>query len=252
MLRDMLAHRWLTNVLYPPACLLCHARLPAADAAVASLLWQSVMCQGCRDAMTPSGRPVCTRCGVGLRGAFDATVECRTCRQTPPPFTMARAPWRYTGAAQEAVRQFKYHRRWRLGARFAQDMATVARASLPLEEISVVLPVPLHWLKQRVKGFNPAEQLARPLAHSLEKAYAPRALRRTRWTRTQTRLGIRDRFRNVRAAFTADPHAVGNRSVLLVDDVLTSGATITDCTRALMDADARAVFVLTAARTPLG
>jgi ComF family protein len=130
-------------------------------------------------------------------------------------------------------------------------MAVTARSSLPLQEVGAVLPVPLHWLKRRLRGFNPAEHLAYVVSQSLEKPYAPSALRRTRWTTTQTRLHGQERFRNVRQAFAAQERFVRDRTILLVDDVLTSGATANSCSLALKAAGARSVFVLTAARTPL-
>ena len=242
----MHAHRVLTNLLYPPVCLLCHARLSAPSLDLACEL----VCDDCQGAMVHSGRPLCTRCGVGLPGAFDAMMQCASCRDTPLAFEMARAPWRYAGAARVAVQEFKYHRRWRLGRWLAQEMVVTARSSFPLEELTGVLPVPLYWLKQRLKGYNPAEQLACLVARSLETPYVPGALRRARWTGTQTRLSWHQRFRNVARAFAAHPALVQDRSFLLIDDVLTSGATANACAVALKEAGARAVFVLTAARTP--
>jgi ComF family protein len=188
---------------------------------------------------------------VELRGAFDAVLDCAACRKAPRTFELARAPWRYDGLAQTAVRRFKYERRWRLGRWLAEGMARTAQTSLPLEEVAAVVPVPLHWLKRRLAGGNPAEELARAVSQRLGAPCLPQALVRTRWTATQTRLSWSQRARNVREAFTAFPAAVRDRTVLLVDDVLTSGATADACARALKQAGARRVFVLTAARTPL-
>ncbi len=200
--------------------------------------------------MPRNGPPCCNDCGVALRGAFDAVARCRTCRQHALAFERARAPFRYAGPAQEAVRRFKYRRRWRLGRWLAARMAETAYAEFPLQDIALILPVPLHWLKRRLRGWNPAEFLAASVARTLEKPCQPQALRRRRWTATQTRLPHARRFRNVRSAFSARPELVRDRSVLLVDDVLTSGATAEACARALREAGARRVFVLAAARTP--
>ena len=230
----------LTNLLYPPACLLCHAPLPAAD---------RPLCGACEQACPRNGPPVCTACGMELPGAFDALLRCRVCRNIPPAYEMARAPWRYAGGTAQAVRQFKYHRRWRIGRWLVEAMAAAAHTSLPLDEIDAVVPVPLHWLKRRLRGADPVQQLAGGLARSLEKPCLPLALRRRRWTATQTRLRGRARRRNVRGAFAARPRLVRGRSLLLVDDVLTSGATAQACAQALRAAGARRVFVLTAART---
>jgi len=127
----------------------------------------------------------------------------------------------------------------------------MARVSLPLEAVDAVLPVPPHWLTRRLRGFDAAALLAEAVARSLEKPYRPRLLSRTRWTATQTHLHGRERFRNVHGAFAARKRSAEGRAFLLVDDVLTSGATASACALALKAAGARHVFVLTAARTPL-
>ncbi|MBI4341751.1 MAG: ComF family protein [Candidatus Omnitrophica bacterium] len=238
----MYPHAILTNLLYPPACLLCRTPLPDST---------RPLCGGCEQACPRNGPPVCAACGKELPGAFDALLWCRACRNSPPAYEMARAPWRYAGCAAEAVQQFKYHHRWRIGRRLVEEMAAAAHASLPLDDIDAVVPVPLHWLKRRLRGFDPVEQLAGGLARSLCRPCLPRALRRIRWTATQTRLQGRARRRNVRGAFAANPQAVRGRCLLLVDDVLTSGATAQACAEALRRAGALRVFVLTAARTSL-
>ena len=249
----------LTDLLYPPACLICRAPHPfpgsAPRARPGDRSWRAggaeLVCRGCAARLSPSGPPVCARCGIGLPGACDALVECRSCREHPPAFDAARAPWSYAGAAEEAVRQFKFHRRWRLGRWLAEEMASVANAAFPVEEVSAILPVPQHWLKRRLGGFHGAGRLADAVARSLGKPCRPDALRCRRWTATQSRLPWRTRARNVRDAFAARGRFVRGRSVLLVDDVLTSGATADACARALKAAGARRVFVLAAARTPL-
>ncbi len=235
------------NLLYPPACLLCQAPLPSSGLAPHR---EETICPGCVGRRSRSGPPVCVRCGIDLLGAFDAVMECGSCRTLRPSFDMARAPWLYTGAIQQAIRQFKYHRRWRIGRGLANDMAGTARASFPLHEVAAVLPVPLHWLKRRLNGFDAAEHLAETLAHDLEKPYLPTALRRRRWTATQTRLHGQARLRNVHQAFAAQERFVRHRTVLLIDDVLTSGATAHACAAALKRAGALRVYVLAAARTP--
>jgi ComF family protein len=152
---------------------------------------------------------------------------------------------------EELVRQFKYHRRWRIGRWLAEHMVLTAQRSLPLDEVAAVLPVPLHWLKRQLRGTNPSEELATTVAQSLKKPCLLHALRRSRWTKTQTHLSWRKRARNVQEAFVARARVVRDRHLLLIDDVLTSGATANACALALKQAGARRIFVLTAARTPL-
>ncbi len=233
--------RTLVDVLYPPACLLCHTRC----------VREAGVCGACVAACRRLREPVCTRCGLPLEAAYDAQVLCRSCRVVPPAFEIARAAWAYTGPIQTAIQQFKYRRHWRIGRWLAEEMVVVAQRELPLEAIDAVLAVPMHWLKRRARGEDPSAVLARCVAGRLEKPYLRRALRKTRWTQTQTSVHGRDRFRNVREAYRATGRLEDGR-FLLVDDVMTSGATADACARALADAGAGAVSVLTAARTLLG
>ena len=243
----------LANLLYPPACLVCHGRMPTAglQRRAGSPQTTPPICAECLGAMARNGPPACSRCGLALPGAFDATLECAACRAVSPAFALARSPWQYAGPLREAVREFKYHRRWRIGRWLADEMAALAQSAFPLDEIAAVLPVPLHWLKERLRGANAVGQLARPIATALGKPYLPSALRRTRWTRAQTDLSWRERRQNVQRAFVARPRGIQGKAVVLVDDVLTSGATANACALALREAGARRVFVLAAARTPL-
>jgi ComF family protein len=201
---------------------------------LASLLYPSA-CPVCRTVRSDHGTvPLCPAC-LG-RAEPDAPATCAT--------------WRYTGVVADAVRQFKYQRRWRLGAWLTDGMEGFVRRWMPMDDIDVVVPLPSHWLRRRLRGFDAPDALARALARRLDKPCDPRALRRPRWTASQTRLSWPQRLRNVRGAFAARRSRVAGRAVLLVDDVLTSGATARAASRALRRAGARAVYVITAARTP--
>ncbi len=261
----MQAHEVLTNLCYPPACLLCHAPLPACAApdmltvgaagrpATGSahpappVERDEVLCDACRGDMRQSRPPCCRRCGLSLDGAYDASPVCAGCRARPPAFDRAQSPWQYAGAVPGAIRAFKYRGRWRIGAWLASRMA----ASVPAGAIDLVVPVPLHWMKRLLRGADSSADLARRVARALDAPCAPQALRRTRWTATQTALSPAGRRSNVRGAFAARSRFVAGRSVLLIDDVLTTGATADACAEALKAAGAARVVVLTAARTPL-
>ena len=232
----------LVNVLYPPACLICGARLAVEP--------QTPLCEACVQAMPRSAAPLCTRCGVRLSGAFDAMLTCAACRATVSAFEYARAPWQYAGAVHEAIHAFKYQHRWRIGRWLAQEMIATAQRTLPLDELTLLVPVPSHGWKRRLTGFDAPHYLGALVARALDKPWDPSALRRRRWTATQTRLSWRARARNVQNAFAARPEAVHRQHVLLIDDVLTSGATAHACAQALKAAGAASVYVLTAARTP--
>ena len=228
----------MLHLLYPPACLLCHQPIASAHLTV---------CEACNRSLARYTPPVCQRCGRPLSAAYDADVLCAHCRRRPTAFEQARAPWVYRGAARQAILAFKYHGHHRLGAWLAYEMAELAKDILPMDEIDLVVPVPRHWLKRRLRGIDPAVCLARRLAHSLHRPIDQATLRRVRWTASQTRLSPAQRTRNVRHAFRARADRLQDRTVLLIDDVLTSGATAQACAQTLRESGARRVFVLTGA-----
>ncbi len=240
------------DALYPPACLLCRRRVvaPLSKPHAGLGARNRLFCDACEGAMPVLRPPVCQRCGVGLDGAYDAQFWCSRCRTRAFAFEQARAPFVYLGAVREAIHAFKYDGHRRIGSWLAERMAQTAARDLPVEEVTAVLPVPMHWLKRRLKGANPAAFLAQTVAELLHRPCHLRAVQRRRWTPSQTRLSLRQRFRNVADAFRPCRRAVEGQTILLVDDVLTSGATAHACADALRTAGAARVYVLTAACAP--
>ena len=228
----------LTHVVYPPACLVCRRRLQSTDV---------LFCETCEGTLHPLQPPFCQRCGAELAGAYDAHSTCQRCREQPLAFEHACAPFAYLQTARDAIQAFKYHGRRRIGLWLAAQMAHSAAYRLPLAELECVVPVPMHWAKARIRGNDPVALLASTVADVLQLPYRPKVLRRIRWTPTQTRLSVSQRFRNVREAFRAPQPIPRDAATLLVDDVLTSGATADACSRALKAAGVTRVFVLTAA-----
>lgn len=241
MCLDML--KSVISVLYPPACLLCQRWIAMSS---------ELFCELCRRSMDPLLPPVCQQCGVGLSGAYDAQSVCRRCQEQPPAFAQARAPFVYRGRVREAIHAFKYRGRHRIGLWLADKMVRTAETELPLSRISRILAVPMHWTRQRLKGDNPAAFLACAVAKTLQFPCQLDIVRRTRWTRSQTRLTLSQRVRNVAGAFEVRRPPAGDEAVLLIDDVLTSGATVNACAQVLRTAGVKEIFVLTAACTPPG
>ena len=227
------------DVVLPPSCLLCGA--PVGDS--------GALCPDCWNRVSFIGRPCCARCGLpfDIEAAPDAV--CGDCARTPPAYDRARAAFRYEGAGRELILAFKMADRSWVAPRLA---AWLHRAAAPLlPDADLVVPVPLHRWRLLARRFNQAAVLAGLLARETEALAAPDLLVRTRRTPPQTRLSRAARRRNVRGAFAVRPsraHLVAGRSVLLVDDVLTTGATVSACARALRNAGAARVDVATLAR----
>lgn len=237
------------DLVFPALCPLCQTTLGADR--------RDPLCGPCWRAITRLGRPRCHVCGAAppLAATFDDVSEpaqpappCAACATDPPPYDYARSAAIFEGALREAVHALKYSGRRAL-ARPLGDLAAEHCAATLAEAIEAVVPVPLAPDRERERGFNQAELLAQRVAWRLGVPVRPRWLRRVRPTRPQSDLAAAERRANVRGAFRASP-GVSGRHVLVVDDVLTTGATLGECARALRDGGARRVGVLTVARVP--
>ncbi|WP_353198218.1 ComF family protein [Sandarakinorhabdus sp.] len=203
-------------------------------------------CATCFAALQFMGPPQCACCGVPLPHDGDAAAQCGACLADPPPFATARAPLAYGGPARQVVLALKHGRRLVLARLMARAMLRVAG---PLPDDSVIVPVPSHRWRLWQRGFNQAAEIARHVARQSGRALAVDALVRVKPTVSTKGLTRKQRTANVTGAFkVARKAAVQGRAVVLVDDVMTTGATVSACARQLHRAGARHVAVLTYTR----
>ncbi len=227
------------DLILPPQCLNCGCVVEEVK----------TLCGECWQAAAFLAPPWCACCGLPFEEDPGAGALCGACLRRPPPFARARAVMVYNAASRHMVLSFKYGDRTDMAPAFAEWMARTG-ADL-VAEADLIVPVPLHWTRLFRRRFNQAAMIARELGRVAGKEFAPDVLVRKRRTPTQAGLGYTGRARNVRGAFKVAPrrraHLKGMR-VLLIDDVLTTGATLAACARVLNRAGAKAVDVLTLAR----
>ena len=223
------------DFLLPPRCVACDSRVVSPDG----------LCSDCWCDMPFITSPVCERLGLPLSlDLGDGALSARAIAE-PPAYDRARAVAIYSGVARQLVTGLKFSRRRELAAPMGRWMAKAGRPFL--SPGCVVAPVPLHRYRLLQRRFNQSADLGRVVAAVTGLEWDPLLLQRTRMTRQQVGLDSNARHKNVRGAFRVRPghetHVAG-RHVILVDDVLTTGSTVTACTRVLRKAGAENVTVL--------
>ncbi len=227
-------HR-LFELMFPPLCPVCREGL-ADDG----------LCAECVKTIRWIERPFCPVCGIPFSAGTDQH-RCAECIKKRQPFERARSAIYYEGAGLKAIRRFKY--RYDMTVEDSlRRFITYGLALLDTEGFDLMVPVPLHPKRLRERGFNQALLIARMLSGHTGIRVEPQALRRVKYTSPQVALEEKERLVNVRDAFMVeDEGLVRNKKVLLVDDVMTTGATIRECAGTLKRAGAR-VYALTVAR----
>lgn len=239
----VLFSRWIGEALLPPRCLVCEA--PGAGG--------RDLCAACRDAL-PWNHRACPRCALPVPGGD----YCGRCLRRPPPLDATVAAFAYRFPLDRLLPRFKFHGDLAagrlLGQLLAEALAEASAAGEPGNSLraggpQALVPVPLHPRRLRERGYDQALELARPLGRALNLPLRADGLRRVRATAAQSTLGAAARHGNVRGAFVAAPGPWPER-VALLDDVMTTGATLGECARALRRAGVLRVEAWVVARAP--
>lgn len=235
----------LASVIFPAPCRICGETLDNAS--------RIPICRRCLASLDRIAGPACERCGCPIVSRVpletSAAPLCHICRRGLYDFDFARSYGVYSSAMARAIILLKYHAVFPLGGWFARRLEETARAHPESYAADIVVPVPVHRSRLRERCYNQAELIARPLAKRLNIPLRSCLLVRTKPRPDKLRLTMRERWRTVRGAYaTLEGARVDNLRVLLVDDVLTTGATLDACSRALRRAGAAQVVALTVAR----
>lgn len=228
------------HLLYPGCCLLCGQLLPASA---------KHFCFECRRDVFTDPFLSCPRC-AGTVGPFAiAEGRCVACRNESFAFEQTLRLGPYDGLRREVILRLKNQRGESLAELLGECWAEQSAARFASLGLDVLVPVPLHWLRRWRRGYNQSAALCRGLSTHLRLPYSTASLRRVRHTPRQTTQTPAGRKANVRGAFRARSGAfLQDRSVLLVDDVMTTGATVAEASRALLTAGAKRVVVAVLAR----
>lgn len=231
--RDVL--QIILDIVFPPVCAHCR-RLG------------SLLCVECLGALIPVANPVCHCCGrqINRSNAVPGSALCHECQTEPIPLVQMRAPLQYTEPASTIIHRFKYEGFFALAGPLSNLMAD----QWPLWSTppDLVLPIPLHRKRKRHRGYNQSALLAGPLASMRGLEYREDILQRVRHTPPQVGLGHVERAENVRDAFALSEDSIRGRNILLIDDVLTTGATMKSAAAVLLAGGAASVSAYCLAR----
>ncbi|WP_447970709.1 double zinc ribbon domain-containing protein [Nitrospira sp. M1] len=232
---------------------LSHALLPVNCASCGAPLWGDpipFLCQQCWDTIQPITGPKCPRCNLPFASPFALRHSpqhcCSTCRIRPPAFSQAWTLYPYQSPLKEAIGLFKYHGKISLANPIAYLITNTLKTIPPID---LIMPVPMHGTRLREREYNQSLLLAHRLSAHFDIPLNYMALIRTRATIPQTALSRHDRLKNLRRSFAViSPRSIKEKTILLVDDVFTTGTTVNECAKTLRKAGSGNVYVVTLAR----
>lgn len=226
------------DLLLPPVCLLCADPLSSSSGIS--------LCTSCLSKVPPLGEGHCTCCAQPFHSPASNHL-CGKCLQQPPAFSSVHAAGLYQGSVRDAVHKLKYRSQLALAKPLGELISATLLAQCKEFAPDRIIPVPLHAKRLRQRGYNQSVEIARPVARSLKVPLDVKMLKRARYTPPQQGLTAKDRRKNLRNAFalTSVPRA---EKVLLIDDVMTTGETLRECSRLLLEGGAQEVCVAVVGR----
>lgn len=233
---------WRTalDLVFPRHCAGCEGPVEEGQ--------EGYVCSRCRARLELVIDPFCARCGDPIDGVAAKTFTCSFCVHEEPAFDLARSAVRFRGPIRSLLHQFKYNEGTHLAEDLGRLLAACVETHYDPSQVDLVAFVPLYHRRERERSYNQARLLAEQLGRRYDRPVL-RGMKRVRDTGTQTRLHMAGRAENVKGAFEAtEPSWVEGKTVLLIDDVMTTGATLREAAASLKKAGAWRVLVATVAR----
>jgi ComF family protein len=234
----------IIETIIPPTCPGCHSPIEK----------DHTVCPSCWKRLTFISAPFCNNCSEPLEvsAISEESYSCGSCLKSAPYFSQARALFKYSGLARDLILNLKHGNKTHLSTLFGYMM--FSHYSAYIRSADFIIPVPLHWSRLVKRSYNQAFLIAKSIAFYSGKTSQSRILIRKKRTASQGKYGKSERMKNVKAAFSLSPkhkNIIENKTVLLVDDVMASGATLNECSKVLLTAKAKEVKVLVVAKSTL-
>jgi len=230
----------LLDAIYPHTCHRCGIRLEAG--------WS--LCPPCRESFLEVSAPMCNKCGECFDGAISDEFTCPNCHQLKLVFHFARAAYQGTEDTLDLIHQFKYQSQIHL----SKELGLLTSKALSDPRFDdylkngTLIPVPLHWRRYRKRTFNQSDEISKAISSIHAGLTTVNALKRIRYTQTQTSFSRAKRLTNLKGAFKVRNkfiQQIKGRRIILIDDVFTTGSTANECSKALIKAGASSVAILT-------
>lgn len=229
------------DFVFPPHCLLCNSFI-SPDERQDDTYPQNLVCRNCWDSLNVLPHPFCPLCRSLLDHKFK---RCPKCPQSSS-LAISRSLGVFDPYYQVLTHHFKYNRKFSIGKKLARKLGEILKQEEFSKDFDYLIAVPLHPSRRRERGYNQSEVLAQELSKSISVPLAEKVLVRKKKTADQTHLSVEERETNVKGAFAVrDKFLLKDKKVILVDDVMTTGATLRECARVLKDAGAKEVAGVT-------
>lgn len=229
----------IINTIFPPSCIACKATTRDVGTLCATC-WNHI------NFITP---PFCPKCSAPLEQYSDHDMVCGACMASPPPYNTARALMHYDKHSKPIITQLKYNDKTHFSKYIAEWL--YPRFKSLIDPSDFIIPVPLHPKRLRMRRYNQSALIAKHLTEKTQNAqFAADALIRTKNAPPQTNLTYKQRIKNLHHSFECSKRDdIKNKVILLIDDVITTGTTVSQCSKTLLEAGAKEVNILALAKT---